>query len=125
MAVSSEGLLKMVIMSATVDVNRFSQYWRCPVLCVPGRQFPFNIRHVSETTEDWQKTMTMLSTIFNIHKEAAAQQDVLAFLTGLEEMESMARQMRSTAKEFPDRGWRWSPCTLPSLRSISSRCSRG
>ena len=118
MAVSSEGLLKMVIMSATVDVNRFSQYW-------PGRQFPFNIRHVSETTEDWQKTMTMLSTIFNIHKEAAAQQDVLAFLTGLEEMESMARQMRSTAKEFPDRGWRWSPCTLPSLRSISSRCSRG
>ena len=46
---------------------------------------------------------TMLSTIFNIHKEAAAQQDVLAFLTGLEEMESMARQMRSTAKEFPDR----------------------
>ena len=48
-------------------------------------------------------TMTMLSTIFNIHKEAAAQQDVLAFLTLLEEMESMARQMRSTAKEFPDR----------------------
>ena len=47
MAVSiSEGLLKMVIMSATVDVNRFSQYWRCPVLYVPGRQFPFNIRHV-------------------------------------------------------------------------------
>ena len=47
--------------------------------------------------------MTILSTIFNIHKEAAAQQDVLAFLTLLEEMESMARQMRSTAKEFPDR----------------------
>ena len=52
MAVSSEGLLKMVIMSATVDVNQFSQYWRCPVLYVPGIQFPFNIRHVSETTED-------------------------------------------------------------------------
>ena len=47
----SEGLLKMVIMSATVDVDRFSQYWRCPVLYVPGRQFPFNIRHVCETTE--------------------------------------------------------------------------
>ena len=76
----------MVIMSATVDVNRFSQYWRCPVLYVPGRQFPFNIRHVCETTEDWQKTMAMLSTIFNIHKEAPAQQDVLVSLTGQEEI---------------------------------------
>ena len=44
----------------------------------------------------------MLSTIFNIHKEAPAQEDVLAFLTGQEEIESMARQVRSIAKEFPD-----------------------
>ena len=53
MTVSSEGLLNMVIMSATVDVDRFNQYWGCPVLILPARQFPFNIRHVSETTEDW------------------------------------------------------------------------
>ena len=53
---------------------------------VPGRQFPFNIRHVCETTKDWQKTMAMLSTIFNIHKEAPAQQDVLVSLTGQEEI---------------------------------------
>ena len=98
---SSEGPLKVVIMSATVDADRFSQYWGCPVLYVPGRQFPVNIRHVSESTEDWQKAM--LSTIFNIHKEAPAQEDVLAFLTGQEEIESMARQVRSIAKEFPDR----------------------
>ena len=30
--------------------------------------------------------MTILSTIFNIHKEAPAQEDVLAFLTGQEEI---------------------------------------
>ena len=81
---SSEGPLKVVIMSATVDADRFSQYWGCPVLYVPGRQFPVNIRHVSESTEDWQKAM--LSTIFNIHKEAPAQQDVLVSLTGQEEI---------------------------------------
>ena len=51
-------------MSATVDADRFSQYWGCPVLYVPGRQFPVNIRHVSVVTEDWQKVM--LSTIFTI-----------------------------------------------------------
>ena len=88
-------------MSATVDADRFSQYWGCPVLYVPGRQFPVNIRHVSVPAEDWQKVM--LSTIFTIHKESPAREDVLAFLTGQEEIETMARSIRAIAKEFPDR----------------------
>ena len=33
-------------MSATVDADRFSQYWGCPVLYVPGRQFSVNVRHI-------------------------------------------------------------------------------
>ena len=98
---SPDGPLKVVIMSATVDADRFSQYWGCPVLYVPGRQFPVNIRHVSVPAEDWQKVM--LSTIFTIHKESPAREDVLAFLTGQEEIETMARSIRSIAKEFPDR----------------------
>lgn len=98
---NSESPLKVVIMSATVDADRFSQYWGCPVLYVPGRQYPVNIRHVSVKTDDWQRAM--LSTIFNIHKEAPAKEDILAFLTGQEEIETMARQARAIAKEFPDR----------------------
>ena len=98
---SPHGPLKVVIMSATVDADRFSQYWGCPVLYVPGRQFPVNIRHVSVATDDWQKVM--LSTIFTIHKESPAQEDVLAFLTGQEEIETMARSIRAIAKEFQDR----------------------
>ena len=43
---SSDGPLRVVIMSATVDADRFSQYWGCPVLYVPGRQFPVNVRHI-------------------------------------------------------------------------------
>ena len=78
-------------MSATVDADRFSQYWGCPVLYVPGRQFPVNVCHVSSQTDDWQRAM--LSTIFNIHKEAPAKEDILAFLTGQDEIESMARQV--------------------------------
>jgi len=98
---SNEGPLRVIIMSATVDADRFSQYWGCPVLYVPGRQFPVNVRHISSTTEDWQRAM--LSTIFHIHQECPAKEDVLAFLTGQEEIESMARQVRNIAKEFPDR----------------------
>ena len=98
---SPEGPLRVVIMSATVDADRFSQYWGCPVLYVPGRQFPVNIRHVSSVTEDWQKAM--LATIFSIHKECPAQEDILAFLTGQEEIETMARSLRAISREFPDR----------------------
>ena len=43
---SPEGPLRVIIMSATVDADRFSHYWGCPVLYVPGRQFPINVRHI-------------------------------------------------------------------------------
>ena len=45
----------------------------------------------------------MLSTIFHIHQESPAKEDVLAFLTGQEEIESMVKQVKNIAKEFPDR----------------------
>ena len=45
----------------------------------------------------------MLSTIFQIHQESPAKEDILAFLTGQEEIETMARQVRNIAKEFSDR----------------------
>jgi len=95
------GPLKVIIMSATVDADKFSQYWGCPVLYVSGRQFSVNVRHISTETEDWQKAM--LSTIFTIHQDAPAKEDILAFLTGQEEIEAMARQVRMLAKEFPGR----------------------
>jgi len=92
------GPLKVIVMSATVDADKFSQYWGCPVLYVAGRQFAVNVRHVSTDTEDWQRAM--LSTIFTVHQEAPAREDILAFMTGQEEIENMARQVRTIAKEF-------------------------
>jgi hypothetical protein len=41
------GTGRVVVMSATVDADKFSLYWRCPVLYVEGRLFPVNIRLVS------------------------------------------------------------------------------
>jgi len=92
------GPLKVIVMSATVDADKFSQYWGCPVLYVSGRVFPVNVRHISTQTDDWQRAM--LSTIFTVHQEAPAKEDILAFLTGQEEIETMARQVRNIAKEF-------------------------
>jgi len=93
--------LKVVVMSATVDADKFGQYWGCPVLYVAGRQHPVHVRHMSSETDDWQRAM--LSTIFQIHEEAPPKEDILVFMTGQDEIEAMARQVRTLSKEYPDR----------------------
>jgi len=98
---SSSSPLKVVVMSATVDADKFGQYWGCPILYVAGRQHAVHVRHMSTETEDWQRAL--LSTVFKIHGEAPAQEDILAFMTGQDEIEAMARQVRALAKEYPER----------------------
>merc|ERR1719427_1678260 len=93
--------LKVVVMSATVDADKFGHYWGAPVLYVAGRQHAVSVRHISDPKEDWFRAM--LSTIFTIHSEAPAREDVLVFMTGQEEIENMARQIRTIAKEYQDR----------------------
>ena len=40
--------LKIIVMSATMDAGKFSEYFRnCPILYVIGRQHPVNVRHVT------------------------------------------------------------------------------
>jgi ATP-dependent RNA helicase DHX33 len=56
---------------------------------------------MSVKNDDWQRAM--LATIFTIHAEAPAREDILAFMTGQDEIEGMARQVRTLAKEFPGR----------------------
>lgn len=37
--------LRLILMSATVDCNKFSNYFnRCPVITIPGRTFPVEVR---------------------------------------------------------------------------------
>lgn len=37
--------LQLVLMSATVDSHKFSNYFnRCPVITIPGRTFPVEVR---------------------------------------------------------------------------------
>ena len=36
---------KVVVMSATVDADKFGHYWGCPVLYVAGRQHAVSVRY--------------------------------------------------------------------------------
>ncbi|KAI8355119.1 P-loop containing nucleoside triphosphate hydrolase protein [Choanephora cucurbitarum] len=44
--------LKVILMSATVEADRFSRYFhQCPVLAVPGRTFPVHVQYLEDVIE--------------------------------------------------------------------------
>jgi HrpA-like RNA helicase len=47
------------------------KFRNAPILVVHGRQHPVNVRHVSQSQDDWLSAVQ--STIFQIHREAAPQ----------------------------------------------------
>lgn len=92
--------LKIVVMSATMDVDHFSQYFNdAPILYLQGRQHPIELMYSSGPQSDY--LFTTLVSIFQIHQEQPASEDMLVFLTGQEEIESVARSVREVAADLP------------------------
>uniref|UniRef100_A0A1B6DZY5 RNA helicase n=1 Tax=Clastoptera arizonana TaxID=38151 RepID=A0A1B6DZY5_9HEMI len=90
--------LKVILMSATMDVDHFSKYFNnSKVLYLEGRQYPVKMYEALKHQEDY--AFSCLVTIFQIHKEAPPNHDILVFLTGQEEIELMAANIRSITKD--------------------------
>lgn len=72
--------LKVVVMSATIDTDKFSKYFgNAPVLTVPGRVFPVEVRYAKETPESGDMVKAMIEKILEIlHTNEPG--DILAFL---------------------------------------------
>ncbi|XP_010192757.1 PREDICTED: putative ATP-dependent RNA helicase DHX33 [Mesitornis unicolor] len=93
--------LKVIVMSATMDVDQFSQYFNgAPVLYLEGRQHPIQIFYTKQPQSDYLHAA--LVSIFQIHQEAPFSQDILVFLTGQEEIEAMTKTCRDVANHLPD-----------------------
>ncbi|RDA83973.1 hypothetical protein CP532_0433 [Ophiocordyceps camponoti-leonardi (nom. inval.)] len=91
--------LKVVIMSATADVHAFQEFFSnkvtgdaretVQILKIRGRQFPVEITYEPQPVPDTEDAM--LRRIFKLHLEEALPGDILAFLTGQDEIESAGR----------------------------------
>ncbi|XP_061754250.1 ATP-dependent RNA helicase DHX33 isoform X1 [Nerophis ophidion] len=93
--------LKVIVMSATMDVDLFSEYFnRSPVLYLEGRQHPIQIYYTKRPQSDYLQAA--LVSVFQIHQEAPPSHDILVFMTGQEEIEALARTCRDIAKHLPD-----------------------
>ncbi|KAG0719961.1 ATP-dependent RNA helicase DHX33 [Chionoecetes opilio] len=90
--------LRLIIMSATMDVDHFSSYFaNCPVRYVEGRQYPIEMFYAKKQEDDY--VMTAMTTVFQIHQKAPQQHDILVFLTGQEEIDSAVANIRQIAKD--------------------------
>ncbi|KAI8811883.1 P-loop containing nucleoside triphosphate hydrolase protein [Cladochytrium replicatum] len=95
--------LKIIIMSATLDVQKFSDFFdQSPVFSVPGRMYEVDIY--------WQKKMKLgalkssylsrsVQTVMHIHKTEEPG-DILVFLTGQQEIEIACARIKQLHAEL-------------------------
>ncbi|KAL6538793.1 Pre-mRNA-splicing factor ATP-dependent RNA helicase DEAH10 [Orobanche minor] len=92
--------LKLIIMSASLDARIFSEYFGgARAVHVQGRQYPVDILYTRQPETDY--TDAALITIFQIHLEEEPG-DILVFLTGQEEIESIERLVQERLPKLPE-----------------------
>lgn len=102
--------LKVIIMSATLDAQRFSDFFNgAKILYVKGRQHPVKVLHTAEAQKDYIESA--LQTFFQIHTEQPLG-DVLIFLPGQEEIESLSASIESLAEQIPSEAMQVLVCPM-------------
>jgi pre-mRNA-splicing factor ATP-dependent RNA helicase DHX15/PRP43 len=90
--------LKIIIMSATLDAEKFQKYFNdAPLLAVPGRTHPVEIYYTPEFQRDYLDAA--IRTVLQIHA-TEDDGDILLFLTGEEEIEDACRKISLEGDEL-------------------------
>ncbi|XP_059629455.1 pre-mRNA-splicing factor ATP-dependent RNA helicase DEAH10-like [Cornus florida] len=102
--------LKLIIMSASLDARAFSEFFGgARAVHVQGRQFPVDILYTHHPEPDYIDAS--LITIFQIHLEEGPG-DILVFLTGQEEIESVGRLIQERLRQLPEGSQKLTTLTL-------------
>ena len=94
--------LKVVIMSATLDISKFSKFFNmCPIFEIPGRVFPVSIHYNCMDENFDTKKLTYISqlnrVVMDIHLDQP-EGDILIFLTGQSEIENACNRLFKVAE---------------------------
>ncbi|KNE56940.1 hypothetical protein AMAG_02707 [Allomyces macrogynus ATCC 38327] len=93
--------LKLLISSATMDAQKFSEYFDdAPIFNIPGRKFPVDIYYTKAPEADYLQAC--VSTVMQIHITQDPG-DILVFLTGQEEIEAAQEQLQATTRALGSR----------------------
>lgn len=95
--------LKVIITSATIEVERFSEYFhQAPVIEVSGRTYPVEVRYrplagdADERDQGWGQAVVSALEEIEAHERAESKPpgDLLVFLPGEGEIRSLSKQLR-------------------------------
>lgn len=87
--------LKVVVTSATIDVERFAELFDAPVIEVSGRTYPVEIRYRPLADADGDQLEAISDAIAELPREG----DVLVFLSGEREIRDAAEHLEG--KKYP------------------------
>ena len=91
--------LKVIITSATIDVERFSQHFdNAPVIEVSGRTYPVDVHYLGDIEDrDQGVTEQIASLVDDIESQRFGPRgDVLVFLPGEREIRDLSKRLKST-----------------------------
>ncbi|CAN6468009.1 unnamed protein product [Victoria cruziana] len=92
--------LKLVVMSATLEAEKFQGYFNgAPLMKVPGRLHPVEIFYTQEPERDYLDAA--IRTCVQIHT-CEPSGDILVFLTGEEEIEDACRRLNKEVNNMGD-----------------------
>lgn len=93
--------LRIVISSATMKATKFSDYFdNAPIFNVPGRRFPVSVHYTKSPEGNYLHAA--ITTLFQIHTTQGPG-DVLIFLTGQDEIETVAENIGETCRKLGDK----------------------
>ncbi|OKL61305.1 Pre-mRNA-splicing factor ATP-dependent RNA helicase prp22 [Talaromyces atroroseus] len=88
--------LKLIVTSATLDADKFSEYFNgAPIFSIPGKIHPVEILYSTQPEEDY--LTSALDTVLQIHLTEPAG-DILVFLTGQEEIDTSCEILHERMK---------------------------
>ncbi|GEQ71849.1 hypothetical protein JCM33374_g5535 [Metschnikowia sp. JCM 33374] len=91
--------LKLIVASATINAKKFADYFDgAPIFSIPGRRFPVDICYTKNPEANY--IQAALTTVFQIHTKHETPGDILVFLTGQEEIETMAETLNDACDKL-------------------------
>jgi len=103
--------LKVVVMSATLNVSEFEKYFHNTKVCyIEGRRHPIKIMYTEEIQKDYPQASII--SAFQLHRELPLGDDILVFLTGQEEIETAAKILKDLYQHMQQNMPKLLICTL-------------
>ncbi|XP_008068317.1 probable ATP-dependent RNA helicase DHX35, partial [Carlito syrichta] len=122
------GDLRLIVASATLDAEKFRDFFNqnetsdpsrdtCVILTVEGRTFPVDIFYLQSPVPDYIKST--VETVVKIH-QTEGDGDILAFLTGQEEVETVVSMLIEQARALARAGMKRHLRILPMYAGLPS-----